>query len=34
MHTVISDNGKEFAKHLEISTVLEVDYYFAKHYRS
>lgn len=34
MHTVTSDNGKEFAKHLDISTALEVDYYFAKPYHS
>jgi len=34
MHTITSDNGKEFAKHFDISTALEVDYYFAKPYRS
>jgi IS30 family transposase len=34
IHTITSDNGKEFAKHFDISTALEVEYYFAKPYRS
>lgn len=34
LETITSDNGKEFAKHLEISKELEVDYYFAKPYHS
>jgi IS30 family transposase len=32
LHTITSDNGKEFAKHQSIATALEVDYYFAKPY--
>ena len=28
-HTVTSDNGKEFAEHLRMAKVLEVDYFFA-----
>jgi len=34
MHTITSDNGKEFANHKTIATILEVDYYFAKPYHS
>lgn len=34
MHTITSDNGKEFANHKAIATALEVDYYFAKPYHS
>lgn len=32
--TITSDNGKEFANHKSIAEVLEIDYYFAKPYRS
>jgi IS30 family transposase len=31
LFTITSDNGKEFAMHQEIATVLEVDF-FANHY--
>ncbi len=34
LFTITSDNGKEFANHLEISKSLEIDYYFAKPYHS
>lgn len=34
LETITSDNGKEFAKHKEISAALEIDYYFAKPYHS
>jgi IS30 family transposase len=34
MHTITSDNGKEFAYHQEIAKALEIDYYFAKPYHS
>ena len=34
LHTLTSDNGKEFASHEEISKVLKVDYYFAEPYAS
>lgn len=34
MHTITSDNGKEFANHKEISTALNIDYYFARPYHS
>lgn len=34
LHTITSDNGKEFASHKEISSKLEIDYYFAKPYHS
>jgi IS30 family transposase len=34
LQTITSDNGKEFAKHQEISKELEVNYYFAKPYHS
>jgi transposase, IS30 family len=30
LHTLTSDNGKEFANHKSISTTLNVDFYFAK----
>jgi IS30 family transposase len=29
LFTITSDNGKEFAMHQEIATVLKVDFYFA-----
>jgi transposase, IS30 family len=29
LHTITSDNGKEFAQHKEISAALEIDFYFA-----
>lgn len=29
LHTITSDNGKEFAQHQEISLALEIDFYFA-----
>jgi IS30 family transposase len=32
LFTITSDNGKEFAMHQEIATVLEVDFYFANPY--
>lgn len=34
LHTITADNGKEFAKHHEISTKLNIDFYFAKPYHS
>jgi IS30 family transposase len=34
LHTITSDNGKEFAGHEEIATQLEIDFYFAKPYHS
>ena len=34
LQTITSDNGKEFAKHQSIATVLEIDYYFANPYCS
>lgn len=34
LHTITSDNGKEFAKHEAISTKLRIDYYFAHPYAS
>mgnify|MGYP004642796717 CR=1 FL=1 len=34
LHTVTSDNGKEFACHAEIATAFGVDYYFAHPYHS
>lgn len=34
MHTMTSDNGKEFANHLNISKALEIKYYFARPYHS
>ena len=32
LHTITSDNGKEFARHKEISLALEIDFYFANPY--
>jgi len=34
LHTITSDNGKEFAGHEEIARVLGIDFYFAKPYHS
>jgi IS30 family transposase len=34
LHTITSDNGKEFAHHADIATGLGVDYYFATPYHS
>ena len=34
LHTITSDNGKEFANHQFISHCLEIDFYFAKPYAS
>ena len=34
LNTITSDNGKEFSKHQEIATALEIDYYFANPYCS
>ena len=34
LHTITSDNGKEFACHLEIAKALGVEYYFAHPYHS
>lgn len=34
LHTMTSDNGKEFANHQNIANALELDYYFAKPYHS
>lgn len=34
LHTITSDNGKEFANHIEIAQALDIDYYFAKPYHS
>lgn len=34
LHTITSDNGKEFANHQAIAKELEIDYYFAKPYHS
>ena len=34
LHTVTSDNGKEFAEHARIAEKLEVDYFFAHPYHS
>lgn len=34
LHTITSDNGKEFASHEAIAQVLDIDYYFAKPYHS
>lgn len=34
LHTMTSDNGKEFANHQNIANTLELDYYFAKSYHS
>ena len=34
VHTITTDNGKEFAQHIKISNVLEADVYFAHPYHS
>lgn len=34
LHTVTSDNGKEFAEHARMAEKLEVDYFFAHPYHS
>lgn len=34
LHTVTSDNGKEFAGHLRMAEELKIDYFFAHPYRS
>jgi transposase, IS30 family len=34
IHTITSDNGKEFALHQTIGTALDVDFFFAKPYHS
>ena len=34
LHTITSDNGKEFAEHKAIAEALVVDYYFAHPYHS
>lgn len=34
LHTITSDNGKEFAGHQEIATELNIDFYFARPYHS
>ena len=34
IHTVTSDNGKEFAYHKKIAAALDVDFYFANPYHS
>lgn len=34
LHTITSDNGKEFATHKEIALALDVDYYYAHPYHS
>lgn len=34
LHTITSDNGKEFANHINIAKQLEIDYFFAKPYHS
>ncbi len=34
LHTLTSDNGKEFAEHARIAAELEVGYYFAHPYHS
>lgn len=34
LHTVTSDNGKEFADHQQIASKLKLDFFFAKPYRS
>ena len=34
LHTITSDNGKEFANHKNISTQLNINYYFANPYHS
>lgn len=32
LHTITSDNGKEFAQHKAISQALDIDFYFANPY--
>jgi IS30 family transposase len=34
IHTLTSDNGKEFSKHVEIQRALGAGFYFAKAYQS
>lgn len=34
LHTITSDNGKEFANHQQIAEKLDIDYFFAKPYHS
>lgn len=34
IHTITSDNGKEFANHTQIAQQLNIDYFFAKPYHS
>jgi len=34
LHTITSDNGKEFAEHQNIAELLSIDYYFAHPYHS
>jgi IS30 family transposase len=34
LHTITSDNGKEFAGHEEIAAALNIDFYFARPYHS
>jgi IS30 family transposase len=34
LHTITSDNGKEFSQHQEIAKELDIGYYFAKPYHS
>jgi len=34
LHTITSDNGKEFAAHIKITEALNCDFYFAKPYHS
>ena len=34
VHSITSDNGKEFARHKLVSEKLEADSYFARPYRS
>jgi IS30 family transposase len=34
LHTITTDNGKEFANYREISSELEIDYYFATPYHN
>ena len=34
LHTITSDNGKEFAEHEKVAQALQIDFYFAKPYHS
>lgn len=34
MATITADNGKEFARHVDVSNALEVDFFFGRPYRS